>query len=310
MSLRIGTVQLDRGQIQDSVVNGDSTGCRERKGGDEQGRVAGKVALVTGAAGGIGRGDGRALAPKGRSWCWATSQTSEATAQAVFETQAASRPIAVQARRNRRRPDAEAAVARAIEQFGRLDILVNNAGVGRPAPLAEVTDELWDWIMDINLKGPFICARAAAPHLGQGGAIVNVASLAGRASSPAMACAYSASKAGLLGLTRHLAKELGPRGIRVTAVNPGVVDDAAGGEQLPPEHLARTIETIPLGRAAPAGGDRERDRLPGLGRRQLRDGRLAGHQRRHLHGVAPHHVMRACEPPQTRSEADSFAASG
>ena len=140
------------------------------------------------------------------------------------------------------------AVARAIEQFGRLDILVNNAGVGRPAALAEVTDELWDWIMDINLKGPFICARAAAPHLGQGSAIVNVASLAGRASSPVMACAYSASKAGLLGLTRHLAKELGPRGIRVTAVNPGVVMTSLVANNFPPENLARTIETIPLGR--------------------------------------------------------------
>ena len=146
--------------------------------------------------------------------------------------------------------DAEAAVSRAIEQFGRLDILVNNAGVGRPAPLAEVTDELWDWILDINLKGPFICARAAAPHMGQGSAIVNVASLAGRASSPAMACAYSASKAGLLGLTRHLAKELGPRGSRVTAVNPGVVLTSLVANNFPPEHLARTIETIPLGRAS------------------------------------------------------------
>jgi 3-oxoacyl-[acyl-carrier protein] reductase len=210
------------------------------------GRVEGKVALVTGASGGIGRATAVALAAEGAQLVLGDVADLEAAAQAVFE--AGDLPALTVKLDVTSRTDAEAAVARAIEQFGRLDILVNNAGVGRPAPLAEVTDELWDWIMDINLKGPFICARAAAPHLGQGSAIVNVASLAGRASSPAMACAYSASKAGLLGLTRHLAKELGPRGIRVTAVNPGVVMTSLVANNFPPEHLARTIETIPLGR--------------------------------------------------------------
>jgi NAD(P)-dependent dehydrogenase (short-subunit alcohol dehydrogenase family) len=210
------------------------------------GRVEGKVALVTGASGGIGRATAVALAAEGAQLVLGDVADLEAAAQAVFE--AGDLPALTVKLDVTSRTDAEAAVARAIEQVGRLDILVNNAGVGRPAPLAEVTDELWDWIMDINLKGPFICARAAAPHLGQGSAIVNVASLAGRASSPAMACAYSASKAGLLGLTRHLAKELGPRGIRVTAVNPGVVMTSLVANNFPPEHLARTIETIPLGR--------------------------------------------------------------
>jgi NAD(P)-dependent dehydrogenase (short-subunit alcohol dehydrogenase family) len=212
------------------------------------GRVEGKVALVTGARRGIGRATAVALAAEGARLVLGDIADLEATAQAVFE--AGDLP-AVTVKLDVTSPsDAEAAVARAIEQFGRLDILVNNAGVGKPAPLAEVTDDLWDWIIDINLKGPFICSRAAAPHLGQGSAIVNVASLAGRASSPAMACAYSASKAGLLGLTRHLAKELGPRGIRVTAVNPGVVLTSLVADNFPPEHLARTIETIPLGRAS------------------------------------------------------------
>jgi NAD(P)-dependent dehydrogenase (short-subunit alcohol dehydrogenase family) len=210
------------------------------------GRVEGKVALVTGASGGIGRATAVALAAEGAQLVLGDVADLEAAAQAVFE--AGDLPALTVKLDVTSRTDAEAAVARAIEQFGRLDILVNNAGVGRPAPLAEVTDELWDWIMDINLKGPFICARAAAPHLGPGSAIVNVASLAGRASSPAMACAYSASKAGLLGLTRHLAKELGPRGIRVTAVNPGVVMTSLVANNFPPERLARTIETIPLGR--------------------------------------------------------------
>ena len=213
-----------------------------------KGRVEGKVALVTGAQGGIGRATAMALAAEGARLVLGDIADLQETAQAVFE--AGDLPAVSVKLDVTSRTDAEAAVARAIEQFGQLDILVNNAGVGRPAPLAEVTDELWDWTIDINLKGPFICARAAAPHMGPGSAIVNVASLAGRASSPGMACAYSASKAGLLGLTRHLARELAPRGIRVTAVNPGVVMTSLVANNYPAEHLARTIETIPLGRAS------------------------------------------------------------
>jgi NAD(P)-dependent dehydrogenase (short-subunit alcohol dehydrogenase family) len=211
-----------------------------------KGRVEGKVALVTGARGGIGRATAVALAAEGARLVLGDVADLQETAQAVFA--AGDLPAATVRLDVTSRADAEDAVARAIEQYGRLDILVNNAGVGKPAPLAEVTDELWDWMIDVNLKGPFICARAAAPHLGRGSAIVNVASLAGRASSPVMACAYSASKAGLLGLTRHLAKELGPRGIRVTAVNPGVVMTSLVANNFPADRLAETIETIPLGR--------------------------------------------------------------
>jgi 3-oxoacyl-[acyl-carrier protein] reductase len=212
-----------------------------------EGRVAGKVALVTGARGGIGRATAVALASEGARLVLGDIADLGETAEAV---RAAGAEAVVTVRLDvTSAADADAAVARAVQELGQLDILVNNAGVGKPAPLAEVTDELWDWIMDINLKGAFICSRAAAPVMGAGGAIVNVASLAGRASSPVMACAYSASKAGLLGLTRHLAKELAPRGIRVTAVNPGVVITPLT-ENFGPEHLARTIGAIPLGRAA------------------------------------------------------------
>jgi NAD(P)-dependent dehydrogenase (short-subunit alcohol dehydrogenase family) len=213
-----------------------------------EGRVAGKVALVTGAEGGIGRATAVALAAEGARLVLGDVVDPRETVKAILDT-GADRVVTVNLD-VRSAADAERAVDRAIEQFGRLDILVNNAGVGKPAALAEVTDELWDWMLDINLKGPFICARAAAPRMTAGGAIVNVASLAGRASSPGMACAYSASKAGLLGLTRHLAKELAPRGIRVTAVNPGVVLTPLAIDNYPPDHLARTIETVPLGRAA------------------------------------------------------------
>jgi NAD(P)-dependent dehydrogenase (short-subunit alcohol dehydrogenase family) len=215
---------------------------------EREGRLAGKVALLTGARGGIGRATALALAAEGARLVLGDIADLEETAAAA---RAAGAPDVATVRLDvTSAADAEAAVARAIQQFGRLDVLVNNAGVGKPAPLAEVTEQLWDWILDINLKGPFICSQAAAPQMAEGSAIVNVASLAGRASSPAMACAYSASKAGLLGLTRHLAKELAPRGIRVTAVNPGVVLTPLATDNYPPEHMAKVIETVPMGRAA------------------------------------------------------------
>jgi NAD(P)-dependent dehydrogenase (short-subunit alcohol dehydrogenase family) len=211
------------------------------------GVLDGKVALVTGARGGIGLATARALAAEGAKLVLGDVASLDETVQelGVAPSDVVGVKLDVTSA-----ADAEAAVRTALDTFGRLDILVNNAGVGKPAPLAEVTDELWDWIMDINLKGAFICARAAAPKLISGGVIVNIASLAGRASSPSMACAYSASKAGLLGLTRHLAKELAPRGIRVTAVNPGVVITPLATDNYSSELLARTIEAVPLGRAA------------------------------------------------------------
>jgi NAD(P)-dependent dehydrogenase (short-subunit alcohol dehydrogenase family) len=211
------------------------------------GVLDGKVALVTGAGGGIGLATARALAAQGARLVLGDVASLDQTIQEIEAPDGSVVGVKLDVTQA---ADAEAAVALALRRFGRLDILVNNAGVGKPAPLAEVTDELWDWIMDINLKGAFICARSAAPKLSGGGVIVNIASLAGRASSPSMACAYSASKAGLLGLTRHLAKELAPRGVRVTAVNPGVVLTPLATDNYSETLMARTIAAVPLGRAA------------------------------------------------------------
>ena len=209
------------------------------------GRVEGKVALVTGARRGIGLATARALAAEGAKVVLGDVADVAEAVETVREDggEAIGTTLDVTSTAS-----AEAAVRLAVEQFGGLDILVNNAGIGGRAALLDVTDELWDRIMTVNLKGPFICSRAAVPHLKPGSAIVNLASLAGRASSPAMACAYSASKAGLLGLTRHLAKELAPLGIRVTAVNPGTIDTELLNVGFDAERLAETVRTIPLGR--------------------------------------------------------------
>jgi meso-butanediol dehydrogenase/(S,S)-butanediol dehydrogenase/diacetyl reductase len=134
----------------------------------------------------------------------------------------------------------EAAVARAVGQFGRLDILVNNAGIGfLMAPLLETSREHWQTVLDVNLMGAFLCTKHAARqmiHQGQGGRIVNVASQAAKSGHAHMA-AYTASKHGMVGLTRSAAMELGPYGITVNAVCPNHVTTGLGSAQN--EYFAR-----------------------------------------------------------------------
>lgn len=209
------------------------------------GRVTGKVALVTGGARGIGLATARRLAAEGAQIVIGdVGDTSPAV-----ETIRGEGGEAIGTRLDvTDAAQAEAAVALAVERFGGLNILVNNAGVARQGQLRELSEADWDLVMAVNVKGVFLCSRAAAPSLANGGAIVNVASLAGRSSSPAMACAYSASKAAVLGLTRHLARELGPQGTRVAAVNPGVVRTDMVMGTYDPQHMLRLAETTPLGR--------------------------------------------------------------
>jgi 3-oxoacyl-[acyl-carrier protein] reductase len=143
---------------------------------------------------------------------------------------------------------ARTAVEAAIAQFGALHILVNNAGIGQRGLLEELSEADWDRMLAVNLKGPFLCSQAAARHLERGGAIVNVASLAGRSSSPLQGCHYSASKAGVLGLTRHLARELGPRGIRVNAVCPGPILTDLLTRGASSEQIDALTAQVPVGR--------------------------------------------------------------
>ncbi len=128
----------------------------------------------------------------------------------------------------------EAAVARAVERFGRLDILVNNAGIGYLiAACTELPEDQWDAVLDVNLKGPFLCTKHAARQMikqGEGGRVINIASQAAKSSFPHMA-AYTASKHGLVGLTRTCALELGPHGITVNAVCPNHVTTGLGAVQ-------------------------------------------------------------------------------
>ena len=191
-------------------------------------KLQGKVALVTGAGSGMGRAMAQLFAAEGARVV--VADVLPERVEAVVEEIGSSGGEAVGAVADvSKQEDVEKMVATALE-LGRLDILVNNAGVmDRMTPAAEVGDELWRRVMAVNLDGPFYACRAAIPKMLEqgGGVILNIASVGGLHGGRAGA-AYTASKHGLVGLTRNLAYSYAPQGIRANAICPGGVDTAIG----------------------------------------------------------------------------------
>jgi len=190
-------------------------------------RFAGKVALVTGSGRGLGRAIAKTLAQEGASLVLNYRKSDGGAREAAAEAaKYGGRAIVVRADVSRA-SEVRILFAEAERAFGRLDILVNNAGVFNHAPVAEVTEALWDEVLDTNLKGTFLCAQAAARLMTaqQGGIIVNLASGGGLSPRPGYetSAPYAASKAGVIMLTRRLALELAPA-IRVNAVAPGIIE--------------------------------------------------------------------------------------
>ena len=194
-------------------------------------RLTGKVALVTGAGRGIGRAIAKALAQEGASLVLHHLESAQGAAEAAEEAGRLGVPTLV--------ARADVSLAPAVRNmfeeihrtFGRLDILVNNAGVFSRVPLLEVAEAHWDRVLDVNLKGTFLCAQAAARVMlaQQSGAIVNLASGGGLSPRPGYetSAPYAASKAGVIMLTRRLALELAPH-VRVNAVAPGIIESRPG----------------------------------------------------------------------------------
>ena len=187
--------------------------------------VEGKVAIVTGAARGLGYGIAALLGQHG-----AKIVITDLDSEGVAAAEATLRDEGVQVTscvgNVAEVPAIEAMVATAVKTFGGIDILVNNAGGSAHTPLKieDVTEEYFDRVMDWNVRGTFFSIKLALPYLKvRGGAIINIASIAGRAGTALVSPQYAASKAGIIGLTRNLAHHLGPAGIRVNAIAPGFI---------------------------------------------------------------------------------------
>jgi 3-oxoacyl-[acyl-carrier protein] reductase len=215
------------------------------------GRMKGQVALVTGGATGIGRAIALSYAGEGAKVAVAYSRSSKEAEETLRELQAAgAQALAVRAD-VAKQGDVDRLFARILEEMGPVRILVNNAGRTHFIPyqsLDEITDEVWDEVMSVNLMGAFRCARAAAGHMrpAGGGCIVNVASIAGL-TGKCSSIPYAVSKAGLIGLTKSLAVALAP-GIRVNAVAPGIV--VSRWTEGRDEFKERGVRETPMGRNA------------------------------------------------------------
>lgn len=184
----------------------------------------GQVALITGAGRGIGRGLALAFARSGAAVL--VNDLDAATADAVAaEVQAAGGDALAVAADVRERAAVDALAAAAVARWGQVDILVNNAGVEPVASILEMTEADWDAALDTNLKGTFLCTQAVGRIMqAQGrGAIINIASTAGKAQPLFLRSGYAASKAGQVGFTKEAAREFAAYGVRVNAVCPGVI---------------------------------------------------------------------------------------
>jgi 3-oxoacyl-[acyl-carrier protein] reductase len=208
-------------------------------------RLEGQAAIVTGAARGIGEAIARRLVDDGAAVMIADIDEAAATA-----TAAAIGDRAVAQRLDVTEPVSwDSAVRGALDQWGRIDVLVNNAGIhGRTAPIWELGVDVWQQVIDIDLTGVFLGCKAVIPVMLDAGSgrIVNIASLAGKEGNP-NAVPYSAAKAGVIGLTKALAKEVATKGVLVNAVAPTAVETAIF-DQLSEEHIAYMTSRIPMGR--------------------------------------------------------------
>ncbi|HEX7307415.1 glucose 1-dehydrogenase [Lentzea sp.] len=229
-------------------------------------RLDGQVAIVTGASSGLGVAFAKGLAEAGADVVLAARRADKLKDTAALVESAGQRALVVQA--DVSKPEDCREVARAAAEFGTVGVLVNNAGVASAVPASRETPEEFRGVMDVNLNGAYWMAQAAAAVMKSGGSIINISSVLGLVTGGIPQAAYSASKAGLLGLTRDLAQQwTGRKGIRVNAICPGFFASEMT-DQYPPGYLEKIQATLPSGRigdpeelaaavlflASPAGG--------------------------------------------------------
>jgi NAD(P)-dependent dehydrogenase (short-subunit alcohol dehydrogenase family) len=208
--------------------------------------LAGRVVLITGAARGLGHAIARrCIEANGR-----VAVNSRRPERAAMAAESLGGEVFGVVGDVATASDAKRMVECTVEHFGRLDVLVNNAAVAYATPLERITEAEWRRTLDVNLTGAFFCLQAAIPPMKAQsfGRIINISSTAGRSVSTLAGVHYSASKAGMLGLTRAAAKELGPYGITVNAICPGLFDTELARENSTPERLETLRQAIPVRR--------------------------------------------------------------
>lgn len=211
--------------------------------------LKGKTAIITGSGRGIGRAIALAMATQGANII-VNDVNMESAGEVVAEIEAMGRQAMAVKADVTSEEQVLAMVEACISRFGKLDILVNNAGIIQTAPVTEIDGKEWDRVMEVNLKGVFLCCKAAlAPMKAQhSGKIVNIASVAGKRGGGLLGnSCYSASKGGVIAFTKSLARESGPFGINVNAVTPAFTDTEMT-RSIAPEKKEFIIRMLPLGR--------------------------------------------------------------
>ncbi len=210
--------------------------------------LANKVAVVTGASRGIGRAIAIELAARGASVIVNYNSNGKAAEDVVMEIVKAGGKAAAIMGDVSKVEDAQALIKAGIEKFGGLDILVNNAGITKDMLIMMMSEESWDAVIDTNLKGTFNCAKAAVRHMmkARSGRIINITSVSGQIGNAGQTN-YSASKAGQIGFTKALAREVASRNVTVNAIAAGYVDTEIWAD-VPEEMRASFVKMIPLGR--------------------------------------------------------------
>lgn len=216
------------------------------------------VAIITGGGGSIGEATGQALQRRGFSVVLA-DRSATAAGEAAARLEAAGAAVMAVEADVTSEPAVASMVASVMERYGRVDVLVNNAGVESFQPFLQIALPDYERVMRVNVTGAWICSQAVMPHmLAAGrGAIVNVSSIAGQRGGGVMGtAAYSTSKGALISLSKALAREFAPRGIRVNAVAPGITATPLAERQLaqlPPGTREKALAMMPLGRMGEPG---------------------------------------------------------
>ncbi len=212
------------------------------------GRLAGKVVLITGAAGGIGTAIARAVTAESATVVLCDINL-EGARRLASELTGEGRSAAAYALDISRPPEIAAVIEEVVKRHQRIDVLVNNAAICPRIPLEEVTEADFDRIVGINLKGTFFVSQAVSPVMSRQGSgrIVNISSVGARTGGVAASSVYAATKAGIIAITKSYARTLAP-GVTVNAIAPGVVDTDM--MRIPSEQVAAIVDQIPLGRLA------------------------------------------------------------